>query len=217
MKHLRGLSQDQVSRVTPVQARGAPGPAARLARWRGRGGGVVREGSVGGRAARPACVCTELRLPESATGYFPEHLQLAGADSGLEGLCEARGPGTPPGRCWLFPEGRANHTSTAPWKGDASRGGSSLIRFQGPTSKGLQGLVDSSPGKLWAGWRIGGRIPLPRELLQPLVVRRAGAKGKFPHLCERQDGGEPQHPRSVGSWPTCHLLLWDIRRVICPL
>lgn len=110
-------------------------------------------------------VCPELSLPEQGPRLLPaishsacRWLRLPWTLKDSVGLV---GPGAPLWRCRLFPEGRANPTSTSPWARDVSRGGSSLIRFQGPTSKELQGLVDRSPGMLCAGWRVRGEDPPP--------------------------------------------------------
>lgn len=128
-------------------------------------------------------VCAELSLPEqalSAASNFPECLPLTWADSGLGGSVGLMGPGAPPWRCRLFPEGRANHISTAPWKRDAPGGESSLLRFQGPTSKGLRGPAGCSPGMLWAGRRVRGDEPPPTRAALGSGCEVSRGRGKFP-------------------------------------
>lgn len=95
--------------------------------------------------------------PARAAGHFPVlscWLDWLGGGSGALWTQDPR-PGGAGGPLQAGP-------ATAPWKGDASRGGSSLIRFQGPTSKRPQGLVES-PGMPRAGRRLGGRIPFSPE------------------------------------------------------
>ena len=111
--------------------------------------------------------------PGQAGGHC--RLLLTVASRGPRGLW---GPGISP----VSLKTEATRPGLGPWRGGSGRGRPSLIRFQGPTSKGLQGLVAGRPGTLPLGG--GGGAPPRRAALAP-GWEGGRAKRKFPQLWEQ--------------------------------
>lgn len=111
--------------------------------------------------------------PGQAGGHC--RLLLTVASRGPRGLW---GPGISP----VSLKTEATRPGLGPWRGGSGRGRPSLIRFQGPTSKGLQGLVAGHPGTLPLGG--GGGAPPRRAALAP-GWEGGRAKRKFPQLWEQ--------------------------------
>lgn len=127
------------------------GPGARSGRWQR---GHLR-GERSAWRAQNGRGLPEPSWPGQAQGHC--RLLLTVALRGPRGLW---GPGISP----VSLKTEATRPGLGPWRGGSGRGRPSLIRFQGPTSKGLQGLVAGRPGTLPLG---GGGSPSQESCFGP--------------------------------------------------